>query len=152
MADFTITESVQKPTHWVNGLEILEKTNGKLWVCINPRPLNKAIKRQYLHFPTAKEFKFSHHLLYCQIKVYKQSSNLLAFDTTSSRYLFKHLSYGIHSASDVFQREVASIILDIPGSANSQDNFAVWEKTLQEHDEHLRKVLLKIRERGLKLN
>ena len=35
---------------------------------------------------------------------------------------------------------------------NSQDDFVVWGKTLQEHDERLRKVFLKIRESGLKLN
>ena len=44
-----------------------------------------------------------------------------------------------------------SIISDVPGSANSQDDFVVWGKTLQEHDERLRKVFLKIRESGLKL-
>ena len=99
--------------------------------------------------PMPKNSNLDTSSLYCQIKVYK---HVLAFGTTSSRYLFKHLSHGIHSASEVFQREVTSIILDIPGSANSQDNFAVWEKTLQKHDKHLRKVLLKIRERGLKLN
>ena len=64
----------------------------------------------------------------------------------------KCLPYGIHSASEVFQREVTSIISDIPGSANSQDDFVAWGKTLQEYDERLRKVFLKIRESGLKVN
>ena len=76
----------------------------------------------------------------------------MTFGTPSGRYRFKRLPYGIHSASEVFQREVTSIISDIPGSANSQDDFVVWGKTLQEHDERLRKVFLKIRESGLKLN
>ena len=44
------------------------------------------------------------------------------------------------------------MISDVPGSANSQDDFVVWGKTLQERDERLRKVFLKIRETGLKLN
>ena len=35
---------------------------------------------------------------------------------------------------------------------NSQDDFVVWGKTLQEYDELLRKVFLKIRENGLKLS
>ena len=51
-----------------------------------------------------------------------------------------------------FYKEITSIISDIPGSANSQDDFVVWGKTLQEYDERLRKVFLKIRESGLKLN
>ena len=51
-----------------------------------------------------------------------------------------------------FQREITSIIPDIPGSANSQNDFVVWGESLQEHDERLRKVFWKIREIGLKLN
>ena len=88
---------------------------------------------------------------YWQIKVDEQSSNLLTFGTSSGRDRFKRLPYGIHSASQVFQREVTSIISDIRGSANSQDDFVVWGKTW-EHDERLRKVFLKTRESGLKLN
>ena len=76
----------------------------------------------------------------------------MPFGTPSGRYRFKRLPYGIHSASEFFQREVTSIISDISGSANSQEDFVVWGKTLQEHDERLRKVFLKIRESGLKLN
>ena len=75
---------------------------------------------------------------YWQIKVDEQSSNLLTFGTPSGRYGFKHIPYGIHSASDVFQWKVTSIISHITGSANSQDNFVLWEKTVQEHDECLK--------------
>ena len=163
MVDLDIIEPVQKPTDWVNGLVLVEKPNGKLRVCLDPRPLNKAIKREHLHLPTAEEIfsqmsgasyfsKLDASSGYWQIKVDEQSSNLLTFGTPSGRYRFKRLPYGIHSASEVFQREVTSIISDIPGSANSQDDFVVWGKTLQEHDERLRKVFLKIRESGLKLN
>ena len=163
MVDLDIIEPVQKPTNWVNGLVLVEKPNGKLRVCLDPRPLNKAIKREHLHLPTAEEIfsqmsgasyfsKLDASSGYWQIKVDEQSSNLLTFGTPSGRYRFKRLPYGIHSASEVFQREVTSIISDIPGSANSQDDFVVWGKTLQEHDERLRKVFLKIRESGLKLN
>ena len=42
--------------------------------------------------------------------------------------------------------------MDIPDSANSQDDLVVWGKTLQEHGKCLKKVFLKIRESGLKLN
>ena len=76
----------------------------------------------------------------------------MTFGTPSGRYCSKRLPYRIHSASEVFQREVTSVISDIPGNANSQDEFVVWGKTFQEHDKHLRKVFLKIRESSLKLN
>ena len=76
----------------------------------------------------------------------------MTFGTPSGRYCSKRLPYRIHSASEVFQREVTSVISDIPGNANSQDEFVVWGKTFQEHDKHFRKVFLKIRESSLKLN
>ena len=55
MVDLDIIEPVQKPTHWVNGLVVVEKPNGKLQVCLDPRPLKKVIKREHLHLPTAEE-------------------------------------------------------------------------------------------------
>ena len=55
MVDFDIIEPVQKPTNWVSRLLIVEKPNRKLQVCLDPRSLNKAIKREHLHLPTAKE-------------------------------------------------------------------------------------------------
>jgi hypothetical protein len=34
-----------EPTEWVNALSLVEKKNGSLRVCMDPVPLNKAIKR-----------------------------------------------------------------------------------------------------------
>ena len=58
-------------------------------------------------------------------KVDKESSNLLTFGTTIGRFRFKQLPYGIRSASELFQKTVLSIISDIQGSANSQDNIVI---------------------------
>ena len=74
------------------------------------------------------------------------------FGTTIGRFCFKRSPYGIQSASEVFQKTVSSIISDIQGSANSQDDIVIWGKTLAEHGNNLRKVLLIFRESGLKLN
>ena len=129
MVDLDIIPTVQKPTDWVNGLVVVEKPNG-----LDLRPLNNVIEREHLHLRTAEEIGTSYFSKldascgYLQIKVDQQSSNLLTFGTSSGRYCFKRLLYGIHSASEVFQREVTSIISDIPGSANSQDDFAIWGK------------------------
>ena len=96
MDDLDIIETVQKATDWVNGFVVVKKPNGKLRVCLDPRPLNKAIKCEQLHLPIAEEnlsqmlgaFCFSKldaSLGYQQIKVAKQSSNLLAFGIPSSK-------------------------------------------------------------------
>ena len=77
---------------------------------------------------------------------------MLTFGATVSRFHFKRLPYGIDSASEVFQKTVWSIISDIQGSTNSQDDIVIWGKTFAKHDNHLQKVLPKVSESGLKLN
>lgn len=48
-----IITKVNEPTEWVNGLVVAEKPcTGKLRVCLDPRDLNKAIKRPHYPFPT----------------------------------------------------------------------------------------------------
>ena len=163
MVDLNIIEPIDEPTDWVNGLVIVEKPNRKLWICLDPQPLIQAIEQEHLHLPTAEEL-FSQILGvkyflksdassgYWQINVDRESSNLLTFGTTIGRFHLKQLSYGIHSTSEVFLKTVSSVISDIQGSANSQDAIVMWVKTLAEHDNCLRKVLIKVRESGLKLN
>ena len=47
---------VNQPTDWVNAMVVVEKKNmDKLRICIDPRPLNKAIKREHYHLPTIEE-------------------------------------------------------------------------------------------------
>ena len=36
MVDLHIAELIEKPSNWVNSLVIVEKSNGKLHICINP--------------------------------------------------------------------------------------------------------------------
>ena len=55
MVNFNIIELVDEPIDWVNGLVIVEKPNRKLRICLDPRSLNRAIKREHLHLPTTEE-------------------------------------------------------------------------------------------------
>ena len=90
MVDFDIIGPVDEPTDWVNGLVIAEKPNRKLRIYLDSWPLNQAIKREHLHLHTAEKL-FSQMLEakyflkldtssgYWQIKVDRESSNLLSF-------------------------------------------------------------------------
>ena len=55
MLEMNIIEQVERPTDWVNALVVVEKPNGKLRLCLDPRPLNQAIKRHYFPMPTAED-------------------------------------------------------------------------------------------------
>ena len=163
MMKLEIIDPVEKPTDWVNSLVIVSEPTGKLRICLDPRPLNKAIKRQHHKLPTAEEIISQMHGAhyftkldasngFWQIRVDNESADLLTFGTTFGRYRFKRLPFGIHSASEVFQAEVANIISGIEECANSQDDIIVWGATKKEHDQRLRSCLTRIRQSGLKLN
>ena len=112
MAELDIIESVDEPNDWVNGLIVVEK----LRICLDPQPHNQAIKREHLHLPTTEELfsqmsKLDASSSYWQVKVDRERSNLLTFGTTIGRFYFKRLPYGIHSASEVFQKTVLSKFL-----------------------------------------
>ena len=145
MVDLDIIELIKTPTNWVNGLVIVDKLNGKLRICLDPRPLSNVIKREDLDLSTDKDIfsqlsgacffsKLDASSGYWQIKVDEESSHLLAFGAPLGCYYFKRLPYGINSASEVFQQEITSIISDVPSSANSQDEIIVWSRTLAEHN------------------
>ena len=70
MCSVRIIVPVDQQTNWVNAMVVVEKKNiDKLRICIDPRLLNKAIKREHYHLPTiekittrmsgAKHFSFS---------------------------------------------------------------------------------------------
>ena len=50
-----IVRKVEEHTDWVNSLAIVEKLNGSLWSCLNPRHLNKAIKQEYFQLPIIED-------------------------------------------------------------------------------------------------
>ena len=43
---------VDEPADWVNSLVVREKPNGSLRICLDPKDLNKAIKREHYPVPT----------------------------------------------------------------------------------------------------
>ena len=54
LEQLTVIQKVDYPTDWVNSLTIVEKPNGKLRLCLDPKNLNKAIKRHHYEMPTAE--------------------------------------------------------------------------------------------------
>ncbi|PIK56667.1 hypothetical protein BSL78_06389 [Apostichopus japonicus] len=52
-----VIRNVDQPTEWVNSLVVVEKPQEthKLRVCLDPKPLNKAIKREHFALPTIEE-------------------------------------------------------------------------------------------------
>ena len=163
MEHLDVIERVKEPTDWVNAMVTVEKKNGKLRICIDPRDLNKSIKRTHYPMKTMEEIasrmpgaKYFSVLDassgFWQVKLDHESSKLCTFNTPFGRYMFKQLPFGICSAQDVFQTCMSEIFEDTEGVKVVVDDILVWGTDEKQHDMRLEKFLKLARARNLKLN
>ena len=61
MEDLKLFTPVSISTEWVSSITYLQKPDGTLCICLDPRDLNKAIIREHYKTPTFKEI--SHKLV-----------------------------------------------------------------------------------------
>ena len=158
-----VVSKLDRPTDWVNSLVIVEKKDGSLRLCLDPKDLNNAIKRGHYKAPSAETI--SNHLsgkkiftvidmshCYWHKKLDEESSYLCAFNTPFGRYKFNRMPFGICSVADVAQQMVDDEFSDIPGALAVHDDIIVSGATTEEHDTALEEVLKRARERNIKFN
>ena len=103
-----------QPTEWISSLVAVQKP-GKLRVCIDPRDLNRAIKRPKYQMRTADEVlpKLSKAKVFTvldakdgfhQVKLDNKSSLLTTFWTPFGRYRYLRIPQDISSAPEEYQR------------------------------------------------
>ena len=159
-----VIKKVEIPTDWVNSLVIVEKHKTKqLRICLDPRPLNKAIKREHFQLPTledittrlsgAKRFsKLDAKNGYWQIPLGEESQLLTTFSTPFGRYCFARMPFGVKSAQEVFQKRMCQCFGDLPGVEIDIDDILVWGASEEEHNSRLQAVLQRCKDIGLTLN
>lgn len=158
-----IVRKVNKPTDWVNSLVVVEKPNGNLRICLDPRNLNKCIKREHHIIPTAEELisrlegKTVFSVLdlkngFWHVPLDSDSADLCTFNSPFGRYQFLRLPFGIISAPEVFQKRNVQIFHDIEGVEIYFDDIIVTGRDGIEHDKTLNKVFERARECDIKFN
>ena len=55
MEEAGMIRKIDDSTKWVNSMVVMEKPSGGLRICLDPRDLNKAIKRENSQLPTFEE-------------------------------------------------------------------------------------------------
>ena len=125
----------EEHTPWVSSMVVIDKrkANDKdtppfkdnVRICIDPRDLNKALKRP--HYPVVTIEEVANRLSgakiftsldacsgYWQLQVDDESSKLLTFNTPWGRYRFTKLPFGISSAPEFYQREMDRLFEEVP--------------------------------------
>lgn len=163
MEELKVIAKVEEATDWVSSIVTVTKKNGDLRVCLDPRDLNRAIKRQHFKLPTREEImsKFAGATIFSkldasqgfwQIKLDEKSSKLTTFITPFGRYRFLRLPFGLSSAPEVYQKTLARLFEGVNNVDTSMDDIIIYARDVKEHDETLNKVLDSCQQNGLKLN
>ena len=163
MEELEVITKIEEPTEWVHAVLPIVKPDGSLRVCLDPRDLNKAVKREHFKLPSREEMmaqfadakvfsKLDAYSGFWQIKLDEESSKLCTFITPYARYRFLRLPFGINMAPEAFHRKVHCVFESIDGVDTMMDDIIVWGSTKEEHDNRLRQVLEKARSVNLKMN
>ena len=94
-----IIKPVVEPTDWVSATVMMLKPNGKERLCLDPKPLNKALKRSHYPLPVVEEVlpDLSKAKVFSMVDVKngfwhvpvdEESSKLITFATPWGRYMW----------------------------------------------------------------
>ena len=165
-----VIAEVEEPTDWISNMTAVWKADKKqVRVCLDPRDLNRAAKRNHFNMPTVDDILrgltkakvFS--LLdakdgFLHVKLTQRSSYVIKFWGPSCRYRWLRLPFGLSSAPEEFQRRLQGALQGLDGLAVVADDVLVYgcgeseEEAYWNHDERLSRLLQRAREINLKFN
>lgn len=130
---------------------------------MDPRDLNRAIKREHFKMPTREEMmsqfagaKFFSKLDasqgFWQFRLDEASSHLYTFNSPMGRYRYLRLPFGISSAPEVYHKTINQIFQNIKGVSTVADDIIIYGETREAHNASLRETLQAARNVNLKLN
>ena len=139
------------------------KSPGKVRVCVDMPQANKTIKREHHVTPTLKEIigdlngakvfsKLDLNQGYNELELAPESRYITTFSTHMGLMRYKRLNFGISSAAEIFQNVIRETLEGNDVAINISDDILVFGKTHKEHDQNLKAVFQRLREKGLILN
>ena len=163
MVDIDVIKKQEEATPWVSNVLCTPKPSGDIRICLNPKPLNKAVKRPHHYALTMEDVLQKLHGCkyfsaldqssgYWNIEIHPDSVHLLTFNTPFGRYAYKRLPFGLASSQDVFQRAVDETFRDIPDVYCIADDVLIAARTREEHDLAVNRVIQRCRDSGFRLN
>ena len=164
-----IIEPVTGPSTWVSALLVVRKPNGKIRICIDPKPLNKALRRCNYMMGTIDDVlpQLAKAKVFSSMDVFRgfwnleldgESKALTCFQSPFGRYQFRRLAFGLSPSPEIFQARIHATLEGLPGVAAIADDILVYgcgettEEAEKDHDRNLIGLLDRCRERNLHLS
>ena len=169
LEELGVIAKVDKPTPWVSSVVVATKKSGALRVCIDPKELNTALKRERYQLPVLDDIlpELSQAKVYSTVdfrsgfwhcKLDEESSLLTTFATPHGRYRWCRLPFGLSVSSEIFQKRVDQVLDRLDGILDITDDVLIYgvgatEKDANEdHDRKLTELLERCKKEGVALN
>ena len=163
MESLGVIKTVTQPTDWVSSIVYSGKSSGQLIICLDPKDLNKAVKRPHYRTPTLDEV--THKLAgakilskldarhgYWSVSLDDESSLKTTFNSPFGRFCFTRLPFGLNLSQGVFQERMDNILEHCTGTMSIADDVGVFGKDEAEHDANLHNLMKTARRHGLVFN
>ena len=169
MAAEGIIAPVTEPTPWVSALLVVAKPSGGIRICLDPTPLNKALKRSTYYMQTIDDIlpKLANVKVFTTVdvknaflhlKLDDYSSLLTTFQTPIGRFRWLRLAFGLSPAPEIFQARIHAVLSGLNGVHCIADDILLTgsgadiETAERDHDINLCALLERCRAKGIKLN
>jgi hypothetical protein len=161
-----VEASLVRPSNNEFGSPILfvRKADGSLRLCIDYRGLNEVTRKETYPLPRVedtldelKDANFNTHLDlafgFWQVRVRDKDIHKTAFQTLDGLMEWVAMPFGLCNAPATFQRMMNDILRDFLHKFVTVylDDVCIYNRTMEEHLDHLRLVLQRFKEEGLKL-
>ena len=148
---------------WASPVVIVPKKSGDLRLCIDYRKINNVTVKNAHPLPNIRDVfdqlqGSSYFSLldldsgYHQIRLDEASIPKTAFTCEMGLFEYLRLPFGLNTAPACFQRMMNVVLSEIIGNGCFVyiDDIVIYGRTKEEHDQNLRRVLLRLREYGLR--
>ena len=163
-------EGIIEPSNspWASPIVLVLKKDGSYRFCVDYRELNAVTKPDIFPLPRIDDLldqlgntKFFSTLDlasgFWQVQVHPNSRAKTAFVTPQGLHEFQVMPFGLTNAPAVFQRLMQKVLLDLNPKNGVDfvtvyiDDILVYSKTLEQHLDHLKAVMDRLIQTGLKL-
>ncbi|CAB4006649.1 Transposon Ty3-G Gag-Pol poly [Paramuricea clavata] len=139
------------------------KKSGSLRICIDPKPLNAALKREHYQIPVIDDLlpdltdacvftKVDLASAFWNLELDEESSVLTTFATLYCRFKWLRLPFGLNVSSEIFQKRLNHELEALPGVKCIADDVLIYGTSEADHDRNLANFMCRCQHKGMKLN